>query len=100
MAQTSGMRPPRAVTALLYAIFFLSGVCGLAYQMVWSRMFAFGLGHELPGVLAVVAAFFGGLALGAWTLDHRVSRSPRPGRWYAGLELLIGAWGLLSTLLI
>jgi spermidine synthase len=85
---------------LLYAIFFLSGICGLGYQLVWSRLFAIGLGHELPGVLAVVAAFFGGLALGAWMLDQRVSRSPRPGRWYGGLEILIGLWGILSAALI
>src|SRR5437868_4908759 len=63
-------------------------------------MFALGLGHELPGVLAVMAAFFGGLALWAWILDRPIGRSPRPGRWYAGLELLIGCWGLLSVVLI
>jgi spermidine synthase len=84
----------------LYTLFFLSGLCGLAYQMVWSRMFALGLGHELPGVRAVVAAFFGGLAVGAWTLDRRISLSLRPGRWYAGLEILIGLWGLASVFLI
>lgn len=84
----------------LYAIFFLSGICGLGYQIVWSRLFAFGLGHELPGVLAVLAAFFGGLALGSWTLDRTVSQSLRPGRWYGSLEIVIGLWGLVSLTLI
>ena len=54
-------------------------------------MFAIGLGHEMPSLLAVVAAFFGGLALGAWALDGVVSRSRVPGRWYAALEVLIAA---------
>lgn len=81
-------------------IFCVSGACGLGCQMAWTRLFAFGLGHELPSVLAVVAAFFGGLAVGAWTLDGPVSRSARPGRWYAGLELGIGAWVLVSTALV
>jgi spermidine synthase len=54
----------------------------------------------MPAVLAVVAAFFGGLALGAWALDGVVSASPRPGRWYATLELVMGCWGLVSLVLL
>jgi spermidine synthase len=93
--------PRRRLTiALLYALFFFSGSAGLGYQAVWAKMFAPGLGHEMPAVLAVVCAFLGGMALGAWTLDGVVSRSVQPGRWYALLELVIGLWGLTSTLLI
>ena len=88
------------MTISLYIIFFLSGVAGLGYQMVWTRMFAVGLGHEMPSVLAVVAAFFGGLAIGAWLLDGPVSRSGKPAWWYVILELIIGLWGLLSMWLI
>ena len=58
-------------TAAVYAIFLSSGIAGLGYQIVWTKMFAVGLGHELPSVLAVVAAFFGGLSLGAWLLALR-----------------------------
>ena len=54
----------------------------------------------MAGVLAVVAAFFGGLALGAWGFDRPISSSRYPGRWYGALELVIGAWGLLSFALI
>ncbi|MEE4112585.1 MAG: hypothetical protein V2I40_07190 [Desulfobacteraceae bacterium] len=78
----------------LYAIIFLSGFAGLGYEMVWTRMLAVGLGHEIIAVLAVVAAFFCGMALGAWGLDGIVSRSPQPGRWYAFLELGIALWSL------
>jgi len=91
---------PRVITRLLHGVLLLSGAAGLGCQMVWTRMFSLGLGHEMPAVLAVVAAFFGGLALGACALDGRVSRSARPGRWYAALELVAGAWCLLSTVLI
>jgi spermidine synthase len=86
--------------ALPYLLFFLSGAAGLAYQLVWSRMLTGGLGHELPAILAVLAAFMCGLALGAWGLDRTVSRSVVPARWYAALELLIGGWGALTVLLI
>lgn len=81
-------------------IFGTSGACGLAYQIVWSRMFAFGLGHEWPSVLAIIAAFFGGLAVGSWSLDKSVSCSRNPGRWYAILEISIGVWALSSIYII
>ena len=59
----------------LLVLFFSSGAAGLGYQMVWVRMFAAGLGHETPAVLAVAGAFLGGVAVGAWFLDRRISRS-------------------------
>ncbi|MHC4128512.1 MAG: spermidine synthase family protein, partial [Planctomycetota bacterium] len=90
----------KATNVSLYVIFFLSGIAGLGYEIVWTRMFAIGLGHEMPSVLAVVAAFFGGLALGAWGLDRAVSRSRAPGRWYAALEALIAVWALVTMALI
>lgn len=84
----------------LPALFFCSGAAGLGYQMVWTRMFAVGLGHEMPAVLAVVAAFLGGIALGAWALDGRMARRFGPGPYYALLEFVIGAWAFLSPALI
>lgn len=85
---------------LLYVIIFLSGFAGLGYEMVWTRMLGVGLGHEIAAVLAVVAAFFCGMALGSWSLDGFVSRSKQPGQWYAFLELVIGFWSLILILLI
>ena len=81
-------------------ILVLSGTAGLGYQFVWVRQFSVGLGHEMPGMLAVVAGFFAGLALGAWGLDRVIGRSLLPARWYVGLELVIGGWALLSIPLI
>lgn len=72
-----------------------SGFAGLGYQIVWTQQFGLVLGHESAAVLAVVAAFFGGLSLGALWLGRHIEASPRPLRWYAGCEALIGAWGLV-----
>ena len=79
---------------ILHTIFLLSGAAALAFQMASVRIFAAVLGHELPAALAVVGAFFGGLSVGAWALDRPIARSPRPGIWYAGLEVVIGLWGV------
>ena len=72
-----------------------SGFAGLGYQIVWTQQFGLVLGHESAAVLAVVAAFFGGLSLGALLLGRRIEASAVPLRWYAGCEALIGLWGAL-----
>lgn len=85
---------------LTFVVAILSGIAGLGYQITWSRMFAIGLGHEMPSVLAVITAFFAGLAIGGWWLDRRIAQSRRPARWYAGIELTIAIWVLITIYLI
>ncbi|MEO0972958.1 MAG: fused MFS/spermidine synthase, partial [Pseudomonadota bacterium] len=84
----------------LYVLLFLSGSAGLAYQTIWTQTFTVALGHELPSLLAVVAAFFSGLSLGAWSLGARIGRSTYPQRWYAAFELLIAAWAVVGIYLL
>jgi spermidine synthase len=83
--------PLRAGAAVMAA----SGFAGLGYQIVWTQQGAAWLGHDAAAVLAVVAAFFGGLALGALALGRRITRSMRPARWYAACELLVACWTLV-----
>jgi spermidine synthase len=77
-----------------------SGFAGLGFEIVWTHQSALWLGHEAAAVLAVVAAFFGGLALGAFVLGHRIARSARPALAYAACEAAIGAWGLALAFLM
>jgi spermidine synthase len=96
-------RGPRSAVAREGAALVLmaaSGFAGLGYQIVWTRQSALWLGHESAAVLAVVAAFFGGLALGAFALGARIERSNRPLRWYAVLEAVVAGWGLVLALLM
>ena len=74
---------------------FASGAGGLVWQMVWTAQLGLALGHEIVAVLAVVAAFFGGISAGSFLLAYRLEHSLYPGRWYAGLEATIAIWGLL-----
>lgn len=80
---------------LSHGLMLASGFAGLGYQMAWTQQASLWLGHESAGVLAVIAAFFGGLALGAFAGGPRIERSSRPWRWYAGCEAVIGLWGLV-----
>jgi spermidine synthase len=77
------------------ALMIGSGFAGLGYQIVWTEQARTWLGHEAPAVLAIVAAFFGGLALGGLAFGPRLERSQHPVRWYAGAELVIGGHALL-----
>src|SRR5690349_7548053 len=80
--------PPWAI-----ACFFLSGVAGLLYEVVWSKQLSLVLGNSLHAISTVVAAFLCGLALGAWALGRRIARGRAGARRYALLELGIAALG-------
>lgn len=99
------------------ALMVASGFAGLAYQIVWTQQSTAWLGHESAAVLAVVAAFFGGLALGALTLGSRIDHINgthslglrtlarkqalrEPARWYAVCEIVIGIWSLTLAVLL
>src|SRR5262245_38554780 len=77
----------------------LSGFAGLGYEIIWTRMLANALGHELVAVLGVISALFAGLALGSLVPGQRIAASASPALGYAGLEIAIGAWALVLILL-
>ena len=81
---------------LLALAYLVSGAAGLVYQVVWMRVLALHAGHTAAAVSTVLAAFMGGLALGA-ALAARVPErwTPRAAlRAYAGCEALIAAFAL------
>ena len=84
----------RAGRAALALLFFLSGFTGLIYQVLWVRRFTHVMGSSSVSVSVVIAAFMGGLFLGAVVLARLLHRCRVELRWYAALEGLIGVWGL------
>lgn len=90
------MKPgSRAVFAIILGTFFVSGLAGLLYQVVWTRYLALFLGHTSYAVVAVLAAFMGGLALGNAWLGAKVDSLRRPLFFYACLEAGIGVYATL-----
>lgn len=86
------MRP--ADRWLIHGLFFASGASALVYQVAWVRSLSLILGASHQAVSIVLAAFMGGLALGAVALGRRAAANARPLRLYAGLELGIAAAAL------
>ncbi len=82
-------------TLPIMAVATLSGFAGLGYEIVWTRLLAVSLGQEFIAVLGVISALFAGLALGSLMPGRRIAASARPALWYAGLEVVIGAWAII-----
>src|SRR5207247_10779151 len=57
-------------------------------------------GSTIQLVTTVVAAYMGGLGLGAWLLSRRADRHPRPAALYGRLEIAIGVFGIVSPLVL
>lgn len=81
--------------ALLCGCFTLSGLAALVYQTAWTRQFALVFGTSELAVATVLAAYMGGLALGARGIEYLLPRVQRPVRLYALLELGIAVAALL-----
>src|SRR5262245_36650064 len=90
-------RAPAAAPLPLWGAlcFFISGAAGLLYEVVWSKQLAYVLGSSIHAVATVVAAFLGGLALGARFLGAPLARRGNGGRVYALLELGVGILGVI-----
>src|SRR6186713_2323489 len=51
---------------ILAELFFISGLCGLVYQVVWVRLAFAAFGVVTPVLSVVLSVFMAGIALGAW----------------------------------
>ncbi len=92
MRRTSGFAP-------LCLLFFLSGVCGLTYQVLWLRLLALVFGVTVHAASTVLASFMAGLALGA-VLAERVAKRGHPLRTFALLEAGIAVSALATPVLL
>lgn len=82
--------PRHRQVAALYAIFLVSGFCGLIYESIWSHYLKLLLGHAAYAQAVVLVVFVGGLALGAAITGRFSERIRRPVLWYAAIEAAVG----------
>ncbi|MGV3570732.1 MAG: hypothetical protein ACO1PB_09035 [Ramlibacter sp.] len=75
--------------AVLYAIFLVSGFCGLIYESIWSHYLKLLLGHAAYAQAVVLVVFVGGLAAGASIAGRFSERIRQPVLWYAAIEALV-----------
>jgi len=86
-------------------LFFLSGISGLIYQVIWVRQFGNLFGNTVFAVSLVLAVFMSGLGVGSyvagvWADRRYLVRPYAPVRAFGYSELAIGAMGALLMLLL
>lgn len=98
VTQSTPSQPRQAAPLPLVAgIFFVSGFPALLYQLIWQRSLFAIYGINVESVTVIVAAFMCGLGLGSLGGGWLSSRRGVPLLLaFAGIELVIGAFGLGS----
>jgi spermidine synthase len=87
---------PRATFALVSALFFVTGMLGLGYELIWIRQATLVVGASQIALSTVLTAFFLGLALGSYLIGHVwKSRRIPPLVLYGFFEAGIGVYALL-----
>ena len=86
--------------AAVFPLFYLSGIAGLIYQVLWLRRLSLVFGVTVYAASTVLAAFMAGLALGSALSGRVLRRGLSPLRAFAFAEMLIGVTGLLSPILL
>ena len=82
---------------ILYLAFFLSGMSGLMYQVVWVRMLTRYLGTTTSATATVLCVFMGGLAVGAFIGGKIADRIANRLFAYVVIEIGIAVTALISS---
>ena len=84
-----------SMARIILVLFFLSGATSLVFETIFTRLLTYTFGNTAHAVSTVLAAFLGGLALGAYIFGRIVDRWA-PSLWiYGVLEVLVALYGLL-----
>jgi len=83
--------------APIVALFLLSGMSGLIYQVVWLRMLIRVFGVTVFAVSTVLVVFMSGLAIGSLGAGRWLRTRPPKLSHYAIAEVLIGVAAYVST---
>ncbi|HIJ66112.1 MAG TPA: fused MFS/spermidine synthase, partial [Candidatus Hydrogenedentes bacterium] len=88
------------VFVVTLAFFFVSGACGLLYQVVWTRKLVLLFGTTAYAVSTVLSVFFLGLGLGSLWGGRLADRCRNPLFLYGTFEVAIGLWALVFILCV
>ncbi len=89
----------RSMQRLIILCFFISGACGLVYEVAWLRVLGLIFGNTTFATSTVLAGYMAGLGLGALWWGKRIDRGGDPIRIYGSLEAGIGLYALATPLL-
>jgi spermidine synthase len=91
----------KVLNFIVFILFFFSGMSGLIYQIVWTRMLVLIFGNTLLATSTVLSAFMAGLAAGSYVFGKFADKRPRGLlRVFALLEAGVGVYALIFPLLL
>lgn len=93
----------RELFLLILVCFFFSGITGLTYEILWTRMITKIIGGAPFAISIILTIFMGGLGLGSYLASRIIDRVKEPlklVRIYGILELIIGGYGLAVPFMI
>jgi len=82
----------------LLALFFLSGLSALIYEICWVRQATLTFGVSIYAYSAVLTAYMGGMAIGGYLIGKPADRATRPLHLFAALQAGLAVLGLLAPL--
>jgi len=88
----------RRFPVVILAVFVLSGAAALIDEIVWSRQLVLVFGNTTQAVSAILAGFFGGIAIGSYAGGRVADRARNPLRMYGLLELALAVVVLVTPI--
>jgi spermidine synthase len=82
---------------LIPLVFFVSGVSGLIFELVWFERCGLVFGNSVVAASLVLSSFMGGLAVGNTLVGVFGPRIRRHLRSYAALEAIVALGGIAAT---
>jgi len=84
---------------VILTCFFVSGACGLIYQVAWLRVMGLIFGNTTFAACTVLAGYMAGLGLGALYFGRRIDAGGNPVLFYGRLELGVAFYAFLTPVL-
>ncbi len=91
-------RQGQAYPGLLRFLLFCSGFCGLALEIIWTRMLVFFSGTDVYAYALVLVWFLTGLVIGGAMATRFADSLQKPQLAIAGMFVLLGGSSLFSML--
>jgi spermidine synthase len=83
---------PGGIRFFILICFFLSGMSGLIYEILWTRMLVEIIGGAPFSISIILTVFMGGLGFGSYLAGHYIDRVETP----STLIKLMGSWNSSS----
>lgn len=78
----------------------LSGITGLAYEVLWTRTLVLLIGSSTYAFSLIIIVYILAIAVGSYAMSKKIAFILQPKKWFIAIQFLIAAFALLGTLLL